>query len=121
MKNNKITHISIAVALVVFLVLLTDPFMLWMPMGAQMVALLCAATLGAVWAGFVMYEDAPDEREVVHRMNAGRMAYLSGIVILTVALAVQGLAHDIDPWISLALGTMVVVKLASRFYSEWYQ
>ncbi len=121
MTNNKIIHISIAVLLVVFLTLLSDPFMYWMPMGLQMVALLGAAVLGAVWSGFVMYERAPDEREAIHRMHAGRMAYLSGIMILTIALVTQGLAHDIDPWISVALGTMVLVKLFSRFYSERYK
>jgi hypothetical protein len=119
--KNKTTHISIAVLLILCLTLLSDPFMLWMPIGAQMAALLGAAVLLAIWAGFVMYERAPDEREAVHRMNAGRMAYLSGIVLLTIALVTQGLAHDIDPWISVTLGTMVLVKLLSRFYSERFQ
>jgi hypothetical protein len=119
--KNKTIQISIAVLLIVCLTLLSDPFMIWMPMGAQMAALLGAAVLLAVWAGFVMYERAPDEREAVHRMNAGRMAYLSGIVLLTIALVTQGLAHDIDPWISVTLGTMVLVKLLSRFYSERFE
>ncbi len=114
-------QISIAGLLILCLTLLSDPFMVWMPMGAQMAALLGAAVLLAVWAGFVMYERAPDEREAVHRMNAGRMAYLSGIVLLTVALVTEGLAHHIDPWISLTLATMVVVKLLSRFYSDRFQ
>ena len=119
--KNKTIQISIAILLIVCLTLLSDPFMLWMPMGAQMAALLGAAVLLAIWTGFVMYERAPDEREAVHRMNAGRMAYLSGIVLLTIALVTQGLAHDIDPWISVTLGTMVLVKLLSRFYSERFQ
>jgi len=121
MTNNKLTHIGTAVLFVVFLTLLSDPFMLWMPMGAQMAILLGAAVLGAIWSGFVMYERAPDEREAIHRMNAGRMAYLSGIMILTIALVFQGLAHNIDPWVSVALGAMVLVKLFSRLYSERYQ
>ncbi len=90
-------------------------------MGAQMAVLLGATVLLALWAGLVMYERAPDEREAIHRMNAGRMAYLSGVVMLTVALVTQGLAHDIDPWVSVTLGTMVFVKLFSRFYFERYQ
>ena len=68
-----------------------------------------------------MREQAHDEREMAHRMHAGRAAYLSGIVVLTVALVVQGLGHHIDPWIALALGMMVVVKLISRLYSDTYQ
>lgn len=119
--ENKTIQIVVACAVVVFLGLLTDPFMLWMPPMAGMVFLLCATVLLCVWGGFVMKEKAHDEREVVHRMHAGRTAYLSGIAILTVALVVQGLAHHIDPWIALALGVMVIAKLASHFYSDKYQ
>jgi len=118
---NKLFHISTAVVLVGLLTLLSDPFMLWMPAPAQMAALLGVVVLAYVWAGFVMYERTTDEREALHRMNAGRMAYLSGIAVLTIALVTQGFAHDIDPWISIALGTMVIVKLGSRFYSDKYQ
>lgn len=118
---NKLFHIGTAVVLVGLLTLLSDPFMLWMPDLAQMMVLLGAAILACVWAGFVMYEHTVDERDALHRMNAGRMAYLSGIAVLTVALVVQGFAHDIDPWVSIALGVMVLVKLGSRFYSDKYQ
>jgi hypothetical protein len=90
-------------------------------MGMQLFALLGAAVVACVWVGFVMYEQAHDEREALHKMHAGRIAYLSGIAVLTVALMVQGFAHDIDPWISIALGVMVIAKLGARFYSEEYQ
>lgn len=118
---NKLLSFGTAVVLVGLLTLLSDPFMLWMPGIAQMMALLGAALLACVWTGFVMYERTGDERDALHRMNAGRMAYLSGIAVLTVALVVQGFAHSIDPWISIALGVMVLVKLGSRFYSDTYQ
>lgn len=118
---NKFFHIGTALLLVGLLTLLSDPFMLWMPDFAQMTALLGAAVLACVWAGFVMYERSHDEREALHKMHAGRVAYLSGIAVLTVALIVQGFAHDIDPWISIALGVMVISKLVARFYSERYQ
>lgn len=118
---NKFLPLGTAVVLVGLLTLLSEPFMLWMPAKAQMTVLLGAAVLACVWAGFVLYEHTDDEREALHRMNAGRMAYLSGIAVLTVALVVQGFAHAIDPWISTALGVMVLVKLGSRFYSDKYQ
>lgn len=119
--ENKTVQIIVAAVLVVFLGLLTDPFMLWMPPMAAMAVLLCATVLLCVWGGFVMKEKARDEREVLHRMYAGRTAYLSGIAILTVALVAQGFAHHIDPWIALALVIMVIVKLASHSYSDTYQ
>lgn len=118
---NKLFHIGTAAVLLILLTFLSDPFMLWMPDFAQMMALLAAAVLACVWAGFVMYERTSDERDALHRMNAGRMAYLSGIAVLTVALVVQGFSHNVDPWISGALGIMVLVKLGSRLYSDKYQ
>lgn len=119
--TNKISSIGVAVVLVGFLTLLSDPFMVWMPMGLQLAVLVAAAVTACVWAGFVMYERSHDERETLHKMHAGRVAYLSGIGVLTAALVVQGFAHSIDPWISVALGVMVVSKLAARLYSELYQ
>lgn len=116
--ENKVFHISVAAVLVALLMLLTDPFMYWMPAGVQMLVLLGATALAALWAGFVMQERAHDEREAVHTMYAGRAAYLSGLAVLTLALIVQGLAHAIDPWVPLALGAMVVSKLAARMYVE---
>ena len=107
--------------LVLFLVLLVDPFMLWMPPMAAMGVLLATAVLLCIWAGFIMYEKVVDERESLHRMHAGRFAYLAGIAILTLALVVQGLSHHIDPWIALALGVMVTVKLGTRIFADIYQ
>ncbi|OGY98657.1 MAG: hypothetical protein A2855_01340 [Candidatus Liptonbacteria bacterium RIFCSPHIGHO2_01_FULL_57_28] len=120
MKNN-ILSIAIALAFVALLILLTDPFMAWMPPAGLAAVLLAVAVLMCAWIGFIIYERAGDEREEAHRMQAGRAAYLSGIAVLTVALVVQGLAHDIDPWISGALAAMVLVKLAARLYSERYR
>ena len=117
MKHN-FTHMVTALLLVVLLVLLTDPFMLWMPALGAMALLLCATILVCVWAGFVMYEKAGDERETMHRMHAGRVAYLAGIAVLTLALVVQGLSHHIDPWIAGALGMMVLAKLIARIFFE---
>lgn len=117
---HKSFYIGTAVVLVGCLLLLSDPFMLWMPAQAQMLALLGVAVFACVWAGFILYERAQDEREALHTMHAGRVAYLSGITVLTFALVVQGFAHDIDPWVSAALATMVISKLIARIYIEQY-
>jgi hypothetical protein len=120
MKNNYV-HIAIAASFILLLVLLCDPFMVWMPAPAQMTVILAAAVLAALWSGFVMYERAHDERDSLHMMRAGRAAYLSGIFILTLALLVQGFEHDLDGWVLLALGAMVTAKLAVRLYDEHYR
>jgi putative flippase GtrA len=119
--NGNLPHIIVALLVVLFLVLLTDPFMYWMPPMAGMAALVLACVSLLVWAGFVTYESASDEREAMHRMNAGRVAYLAGVSVLTLALLVQGLAHAIDPWVALALGVMVIAKVGARIFYDSHQ
>ncbi len=119
--GNKFLHIGIAFLLVVLLALLSNTFMYWMPGPWQMMALLAAAVCSALFAVFVMYEKATDEREVLHSMYAGRVAYLLGVGVLTTALLVQGFQNAIDPWISGTLGVMVVSKLVARLYAERFK
>jgi peptidoglycan/LPS O-acetylase OafA/YrhL len=120
MKNNTI-KIGVALVLVFFLVTLADLVPFWMPKMNEMMLLLIVSVLLLVWASFVMFEQVADEREAVHRMDAGRIAYLSGIGVLTLALIVQGFSHTIDPWISISLCTMVLSKLAARLYFDTYR
>jgi uncharacterized membrane protein YqiK len=116
--NKNYLHIIVAAVLAFFLLTLADLVPFWMPMMGEMIALLIVVILLLVWAGFVMQETAHDEREVLLKMKSGRVAYLSGLGVLMVALIVQGFAHAIDPWISTALAVMVVSKLVSRLYLE---
>lgn len=118
--TNRTWHIVTAIVLVIFLVLLTDPFMYWMPERLESLVLLGAAVIIGLWSALVMNEKANDEREVLHKMQAGRIAYISGIVVLTIALVYQGFSHNLDPWIPATLGVMVVSKLLARIYSERY-
>ena len=118
MKN--VVQISIAGVLIILLLTLADLVPFWMPNMGQMAVLTVVSVLLLVWAGFVMQETSGDERELVHRMNAGRVAYLSGLGSLTIALIVQGLAHTIDPWVAGTLAVMVVSKLVARTYAERY-
>lgn len=116
--NKKYLQIGVVIVLTFFLLTLADLVPFWMPMMGQMTALLIVAVLLAVWAGFVMQEKAHDEREVTLKMKSGRVAYLSGLGMLMVALVVQGFSHSIDPWIAVSLAVMVVTKLLSRLYLE---
>lgn len=119
MKHN-IIHAVLALLLIALFVLLSDPFMVWMPPVAVVCALIGVAGIMSVWAGFVMKERAHDERELLHRMNAGRVGYLSGIAVLTAAFVIQGLQGTIDSWIAFALIVMVVSKLIARIYFDEY-
>ena len=104
----------IAGVIVLCLLALGDYLPFWMPNMNEMLVLLVVTLLMLMWAGFVLFEKAVDEREIMLRMHAGRIAYLSGIAVLLIALIVQGFSHAIDPWVMLALGVMVVIKLGAR-------
>jgi hypothetical protein len=120
--NKQVLHIVWAFVLSGLLLLLTDPFMFWMPDQLALTVLFVAVVLLGAWMGFVMKEKARDEREVQHIMNSGRIAYLAGFVVLTMGLAIQGfVGHHVDPWIAGTLGVMIVAKLISQIYFEHYK
>jgi hypothetical protein len=115
MKNNFI-QIFFVVIVIALLLLLTDSIMYFMPpLALVTVVFMVVIGLGA-WAGFIIKEEAADEREAAHRMLSGRIAYLAGLAVLTVGLVVQGFQHSVDPWVAGALGAMVVSKLVARMY-----
>lgn len=115
---NTIAEYLIASALVILLGLLANPFMVWMPSPAQMMVVLVAAILAIVYGGFVYKEGMGDERETLHRMLAGRAAFLTSVAVLTTALIVQGLQHNIDLWIPAALAVTILAKLIARAWAN---
>lgn len=115
---NTLTHILLTLALLAVLLLISDILPFWMPDMLGMIVLVVLAVLMLVFAGFVLRENGGDERDMEHRMYAGRAAYLSGIGVLTLALLVQGFMHAVDPWIPAALSAMLLAKLLSRLYLD---
>lgn len=119
--KNKIFYLITILILAILLFLLFDPFMYWMPGALEILILLFITVCIAVWTGFIMTEKAIDEREVLHKFQSGRVAYLLGIGVLTLALILQVLKHNIDPWIPVALFVMIASKVIARLYSETYK
>ncbi len=118
MKNNFTRELIFAVALVVLAVLLLNPFHFWMPNIAVMCMLAIALALFGIFASFVLKEKVFDERDSVHRTLAGRNAFLSGATVIVLGIVFQGFKHSIDPWLVIALITMVIVKIASRIWTN---
>lgn len=84
----------------------------------MMLLIVFIVMFGAV-ALFVWRETSQDEREALHRMFAGRVAFLAGAAILMAGVVVQEMRHALDPWLLLALGAMVGGKILARLYSFW--
>ncbi|MBY0310268.1 hypothetical protein K2Q16_03935 [Patescibacteria group bacterium] len=116
--NKSFVHTGVALLIGFFLLVIADLVPFWMPMMGELVALVCVTVLLLLWASFMLYETAVDEREVQLKTQSGRVAYLAGLAILLVALISQSLSHTIDPWIPAAIATMVLVKHFTRLYLE---
>ena len=117
MKNNFSREIAVTLVLVVLAILLVNPFMLWMPTPVLMGAVAVFAVVFFVFAGIVWREKPGDERDNLHKLAAGRTAFLIGTGILTLGIVVQSITtHAIDPWLVAALTLMIAGKIAARAY-----
>ncbi len=117
MKNN-IKETIVTICLVGLAVLLLNPFNFWMP--DMMVVCILAVTLGlfGIFASFILREKIIDERDAQHRTLAGRNAFLVGAGVITLGILVQGYAHNVDPWLVIALITMILTKITTRIWSD---
>ena len=118
MKNNFLQEVSVSLVLIILLVLLLNPFNFWMPTSVLMAMLVWLIVIFALFASFVWKEFAKDERELLHRMIAGRVAYLVGTGTLVLAIIVQCFSHNLDPWLVFALVLMILAKIFGIIYSR---
>lgn len=118
MKNNFTKEIAVSLVLIVLTVLLLNPFHFWMPEMMVMVILGFTLVIFAIFASFILREQATDEREVMHRMLSGRIAFLTGSALLTLGIIVQSLDHTVDEWLVITLVIMILSKIVSRIYVD---
>ena len=120
---NKIKQQLIITALfIVVIVLLLNPFGFFMPTELMYIMLGGVLVLFGVYMSFVLSENPKDEREQLHRYIANRSAYVWGSVALVVGIIYQGISEgQIDGWLLIVLGVMVVSKVASLYYSDKYK
>lgn len=100
-------------------ILFLNPSHLSMP--DTMVSMLIVGIILAflLFAAFILKEKSSDEREEMHILAAGRISYIVGVGFLVLGIIMQALAHEIDPWLVIALCAMVFSKLLSRLYSHF--
>ena len=117
MKNN-LQEISVSLVLVVLLVTIANPFHFWMPSMLHLAVLAAVLVAFGFFASIILRERVVDERDGVHRMLAGRAAFLAGSLTLVIGIIYQSFLHTLDVWLVGALVAMIVVKLGSRIYSD---
>ncbi len=118
MKNNFFGEIAISIILLVFLVLLVNPFDFLMPKSMEMLLLVGLALIFIIFVGFFWKEKAIDERENLHRYIAGRFAYFTGVSLLTLGVIIQSLRHTLDRWLVVILIAMIIAKIFGLIYGH---
>jgi hypothetical protein len=118
MLNTKVQESIIAVVLVGIALFLLNPLNWWMPSNLVMLIATGLAVVFAIYASFAWREKAEDERDAIHRMLAGRIAFLAGSGLLALGIIVQGFAHNVDPWLVVTLAGMVIAKIAGRWWAD---
>ncbi|OGZ00978.1 MAG: hypothetical protein A3B13_02650 [Candidatus Liptonbacteria bacterium RIFCSPLOWO2_01_FULL_45_15] len=118
MKNNFLQEIFVSLILIVLLVLFLNPFGFWMPNILLMMMVLGLVVVFSVFASFIWRENARDEREGLHKMMAGRFAFLVGMAILVTGIIVQSFKHELDFWLAFTLGAMILAKIIGLIYGR---
>ncbi len=118
MKNNFLQEIIVSLVLIMLLVLFLNPFELWMPPILLMMMVLGLVVVFSLFASFIWRENAKDEREGLHKMMAGRIAFLSGTALLVIGIIVQSFKHELDYWLVFTLGTMILAKIIGLIYGR---
>lgn len=112
-----LAEIIVTVLLLALAALLYNPY--WMPMGLVLAVLVCFVLALGGFAVFIWRERGGDEREVLIRQVASRVAYLAGAVILAVGIVYQNLTlHAVDPWLLAAFMVVVLAKTAGYAYGK---
>ena len=112
------SEVIISVVIIALLVLLLNPFGIFMPSAVVMIATAIFAVVFMAFASFVWRESARDEREEFNRMIAGRIGFFGGSAVLSLGIIVQSLQHHLDSWLVWAFAAMVVFKLAGTVYGR---
>lgn len=68
---------------------------------------------------FIFREKSQDERENFHKLMAGRLAFITGAVILITGIIYQTFKHNIDPWLIYTLSGMILTKLILFIYQRY--
>lgn len=113
-----IIEFIIGVAVLILGFVLLNPMGIFMPDMVTMLLIGLFFVFFVAFAVFVWREKALDERDEIHRMRAGRVAYLGASAVLVIGICVQTLSHSVDPWLVGTLSTAVLAKIAALYWNK---
>ena len=84
-----------------------------LPKPLMTISMLALAVLVAAFCVFIFREQPRDEREAHQALMGGQASYMIGAGILLIGIVVESFAHNLDPYLPITLGAMVLAKLLS--------
>lgn len=118
MKQRHIGELITSFLLIGLVVFILNPMNWWMPSMMFEAAVILLVIIFSVFACLVWIEKARDEREVLHKMHAGRIGFLTGLTTLVLGIVIQAGTHNIDPWLVIAVSAMLIGKIIGHLYSQ---
>ncbi len=115
-KENK--EIVLAIILLVLLLSVLDPAHWFMPSMLEMIILIILVLVFSVFASFIWREHKGDERDLLHRLLAGHLAFLFGMGVLLLGIVIQSVQHNLDQWLVVTLGIMILAKIFGLIYGQ---
>ena len=113
-KYKSLLDVVLLLGLGVIAFLAAAPQAVVMPSALQMILLVIVLVLVSGFLVFLWREQPNDERELHNQAMASRSAYMTGSVVLIIALVCQSLRHDLDPAIPIALLAMIATKVIGQ-------
>lgn len=119
MKDNLfLSEALVSLAMVVVLVVLLNPFSNPIPHSIfKLLSLELMVNFG-LFASFIARERAKDEVRSFHGMVAGKAGYLTGGAILVYGIIMQTFRGELDPWLVITLGGMILIKIFALIYGK---
>lgn len=76
-------------------------------------AIAAVSLLASVWE-----KPKPDERDRLIVWRSSHIAFLSVATVLAGVLLYQTINHELDPWLLVTIGVLVIGKLVGRLYIQ---
>jgi len=109
-------ELVVSIVIILLLILIVSLGTAQMPDMANMMVVAGLLVLYTVFAVYVWRERPRDEREELQTLTSSKVAYLVGAGALTVGIVVQLIQHDIDLWLPISLGLMVLSKAVALYF-----
>jgi len=113
------TEITITIALIGFLIILSTPVRAILPQMSYVIFFLIAIIWFGIFMKFFLTGKGEDERDEEHLKIASQVSFLIGVAVLMVAVFCQSITNQIDPWLPIILGTIILSKTLSILYRRF--